>query len=225
MTIYNPILDQSPSPPSLQADTANYVFGYYFTASAPCQINGVWWFFVAAGGNQYNNSGGDEQIALWTVTGSGSAGENYIAGTAVTAGTYVNGWNFIPYASPIALTAGTEYIAVKGIAPHTHALDGYCATGSAFHSTGAWTNGIADGPVLVYSSGNVADGTGSSNQEPFGNGQMQFFTISGSTLPDVTANAPNAVFAATWYGMDIQIQTASAPPPGGATITYGMRLS
>ena len=208
MTIYNPIKDTSPTPPTVVNSAANYAMGLSFTVSAPCQINGVWWWVSAT---QSTNASADEQIALWTVTGLGTG--TYVTGSVTSAGTYTQGaWNLISFGSPITLTSGTEYIAVKGISSAASAFN-YSGAASYFDSTGAGTHGYSAGPVLVYSSG-ASGALGSSNREPNGNGQCQYTQGTGSSgpPPNVTTTLPTSQFSATWYGLDVQIQTTVAGP-------------
>jgi hypothetical protein len=219
VTLYNPILDTSPTPPgSLATDATSYIFGLSFTVSLACQINGIWWWCSTG---QYTNTGADEQISLWITTGPGPVG-SYVAGSVASAGTYTqNAWNLISFGSPISLTPGTEYLAQKGVSSFSSS-NSYSTT-SLFFGSGPGTNGFSEGPVLVYS-GLLSDGA-TSNLEPFGTGQQTFSIGPGSSHPpNVTTNQCNSSFHSTWYGMDIQIQTGAAPPATTIT-TYSMRLS
>lgn len=209
MTLYNPIKDvQGSTGLILQMDTTAYIFGLFFTVTSNCYINGIWWFCDVAG-DQYNNNLGDEQIALWTVNGYESG--SYVSGSVVTAGTYVNGWNLISFGSPIALTAGTEYCAVKGISSFAGGNQNYTAYGDFFESGHTGGAGFSEGPVNVYSSG-FSGQLGSSNTEPYGNGQQGFFVggTSSAHPPSVTTYFPNSTFNGGWYGMDVQIATSAA---------------
>jgi hypothetical protein len=215
MTLYNPITDTSPAAPSVQSDATDYIFGLVFTVTANCVINGVWWYY--GGDTQYNNSGGQEQIGLWTFTG-GTA--TYVTGSATTAGTYSNGWNLIPFSSPISLTSGTVYAAIKavdgGAAAGAGAVGAYCATASWFTSGGPGANGYSEGPVLVYSGVG-----GTSNIDPTGHSQ-QFFIVSTLDVTDVTGGI--TAFNEAWYGMDIQISTAGLVS-GTASLTAAASLT
>jgi hypothetical protein len=213
MTLYNPITDTSPTPPVNQSDKTQYVFGLVFTVTANCNINGVWWYY--SGSSQYNNAGAQEQIALWSFTGSTAS---YVTGSATTAGTYTTGWNFITFSSPIALTSGTIYAAVKsvdGTAATGGQVGAYCATASWFTSGGPGAAGYSEGPVLVYSGVG-----GTSNVDPTAHSQ-QFF-VSGSL--SVTIPGSITAFQEAWYGMDIQISTATQIS-GTASLTAAASLT
>lgn len=210
MTVYNPIKDTGPTPGAVQNDATAYDFGLLFTVTAPCYLNGVWWY---CGTGQYTNSNADEEIALWIATGQITG--TFVAGSATTAPTYTQGaWNFIPYSSPIALSAGTEYCAVKGI---SSAISSHCYTAVTNFFEGGQPGGagFSEGPGLVYSSGKTGS-TGSSNLDPYGLGQQCFYTGAGNSIPpDVTARFPNSSFGGSWYGMDVQIATTPAPSGSG----------
>ena len=101
---------------------------------------------------QSANSFGDEQIALWSsITAVNAA---YVAGSVTTAPGYSQGWNLIPFGSPIALNGGQEYLAVKGISSQGGATKNYTVNDQFFSNglPGFGTNGFTDGPALVYSS-------------------------------------------------------------------------
>jgi hypothetical protein len=214
MTLYNPIKDTSPAAPSNQSDNTQYVFGLVFTVTANCNINGVWWYY--SGPNQYNNSGAQEQIALWSFTG-GTA--SYVTGSATTPGTYTTGWNLLSFSSPIALTSGAIYAAVKSVdgaaAAGQGAVGAYSATSSWFTSGGPGAAGYSEGPVLVYSGVG-----GTSNIDPTAHSQ-QFF-VSGSL--SVTSPGSITAFQEAWYGMDIQISTATQIS-GTASLTAAASLT
>ena len=210
MALYNPIYDTSPSAPVLQTDAASYVFGLSFKVTTTgCYINGVWWYVAAT---QYTNSGADEQIALWTVTGSYTG--TYVASSVTTAGTYSVGWNLISFGSPIALTSGTEYMAMKGVSTASSSKS-YCSgsPGNWFGGSGPGTNGFSEGPALVYSS-DLSGFTGSSNTEPNSMGQQAFRAGSNNSAPpNVTTAFPTTAYQSGWYGMDVQISTTAAAEP------------
>ena len=213
MTLYNPLQDSGLlAPGAQQNDSSSYLFGLSFTVTANCTLNGVWWW-VDNSGVQNLNSNGDEQIALFTVTGKYSG--TLVAGSTTTAGTYTrNAWNLISFGTPISLTAGTEYTVLKGISALAGNHNYTQAAGTSDFGTGVFGHGVSDGPVLVYSDGTV----GLSNLEPTGMMQQMFKVIGTnvSTSGKLTAaNFPTTGFGASWYGMDIQVSTSSptTPPP------------
>jgi hypothetical protein len=210
MTLYSPIKDTAPSPPSIQSDATDYVFGLVFTVTSNCNINGVWWYYT--GDTQYNNSGGQEQIGLWSFV---TTTPSYMAGTATTAGTYVTGWNLIPFGSPVALTSGTNYAAVKGVdgaaAAGQGAVGAYGATSGFFTSGGPGQHGFSEGPVLVY-----AGAGGLSNVDPTGKSNQFFIT---DTIDVTDAGGSITSFGEAWYGVDVEISTSS---PAGLPPLLGL---
>jgi hypothetical protein len=206
MTLYNPIKDTSPTPPVLANDPTNYVMGLVFTVSAACNITGIWHWVDSA---QFL---GPEDFALWTITGPGPVGA-YVTGSKVTGTGFTAGaWNLVLFTTPIALTAGVEYMAARtshgtGVSPTN---SGYSSAQPWFSSGSPGGAGFVAGPATVYSS-NTTGFVGSANIEPTGSGQ-QLFNSQNAGPVDVTVNMPNQSFHASWYGMDVQIQTGAAPP-------------
>ncbi len=194
MPSYRGLAAFTPAPPP--TDATQYVFGLSFKATSPgCQLDGWWWYCDIANGQ----STAAEDFALWQVTGAGTG--TYIAGSVVTSGTFVQGWNFIPCATPIPLTSGQEYRAVKTTNKSLAGSLNYCHTAD-FFDTGSGSAGSVNGPLTVF----AAPGAGT-NPEPSGDGQMVFI-VPGST-PNATTNYPTSEFQQSWYGLDIQISTPS----------------
>ena len=178
------------------SDSTQYVFGLSFKVTASgAQLDG-WRWYCAAGSGQ---STAAEDFALWTSTGPTSG--IYVTGSKVTSGTFTQGWNFIPCAVPIPLTAGQEYRAVKTTNKSLSSGTNYTFTAN-FFDTGAGSAGSVNGPLTVFAKPGAA-----SNPEPSGDGQMTF--LSGST--DVTAGYPANEFNQTWYGMDVQVSFPVSP--------------
>ena len=103
-------------------------------------------------------------------------------------------------------------MAVKGVSSATSSK-AYCqgSPGNWFGGSGPGTNGFSEGPALVYSSG-LTGYTGSSNMEPYGNGQQGFHAGPvNSAPPNVTTAFPASSYQSGWYGMDVQISTGAAP--------------
>ena len=211
MTLYNPIRDVTGATPApTGTDFTQYVFALYFTVTAGCNLNGVWWYCNASGG-QYTNTAGTEYVALNDVTS-----DLYIVGSKTAGGIYSQGWNLISFSSPIALTSGHVYAALKG-SDGTQNGKGYPATSGFFSNGGGLgENGISDGPGLIYSSGRAPSGV--SNMQPQGYAQQAFTANS----LDVTQPPAAGGYNSTWYGMDIQLATGSSP--SGPTLS-GVALS
>jgi Domain of unknown function (DUF4082) len=204
MTLYNPIKDTDPTPPTLVNDATDYIFGLSFKVTENCTINGVWWYVAPS---QLTTPSPGENIALWDWTGSAWA---YVAGSETAAGTYSTGWNLLSFGSPISISASTGYLAVKSVSGAGN--NAYSAV-SEFFVTGPGTNGFTDGPVTVYSA-SIPSGA-ASNKEPFGQGQ-QVFWASGTDVTDVSgANGNLGTFNGGWYGMDIQVSASAASSGAG----------
>jgi hypothetical protein len=177
-------------------DSTQYVMGLSFkVTTASVQLDGWYWYCDIA--NSQDNS--PEDFALWQSTGHTSG--IYIAGSKVTSGSFVQGWNFVACGTPIPLTSGQEYRAVKTTNKSHSSSTTYCHTGLFFESGGGGA-GVVNGPLTIF-----AGPTGSANQDPSGDGQMTF----NSGTFDVTTNYPSNQFNASWYGLDVQVSDSSSP--------------
>lgn len=196
-------------PGSATVDNGQYTMGLLFVVSSPGLSLQGWWHWVAGSGQATTA----EDFALWTVTGSGMGA--YIASSVVTSGVFTAGqWNFVSCASPITLTSGQEYMAVKTVNKAADGNNHYSGT-SLYFQSGAGTNGITNGPLLAYSSGNAGN-LGTSNRDPTAEGQMMF-NAGGA---NATGLRPNNEFNATNYWLDVQVGTPAAAAP---TVVYSMR--
>ena len=177
-------------------DNSSYVFGLTFKVTQPnMQLDGFR-IYVAASAGQ---STAPEDFALWIPSSSTSG--SYVAGSKVTSGTFVNGWNFIPCNTPIPLTSGTTYTAVKSVNKGgVGFLFAYNLVTSYFAAGNPGAAGIVNGPLTIFSS------SSGSNPNPFNNAQQIF--IGGPD--DVIANYPDNSFLDTWYGMDVQVSNIAA---------------
>ena len=189
MTSYTALKQSfTPGPPS--ADSSQSVFGISFkVTSAGKQFDG-WWHYCDITNGQGNLA---EDFALWQSTGVGTG--TYVAGSKVTSGNFVQGWNFIAAAAPIPLTNGQEYRAVRSVNKAGTQGKNYAFTGH-FFDTGSGAAGAVNGPLTVF-----AAPSGSANQEPRGDGQQVFLT----PATDVTTAYPTTQFNESWYGMDVQV--------------------
>jgi hypothetical protein len=162
--------------------------------SANMQLDGWWWWCDIAG----SQSPAAEDFALWTSTGTGTGA--YVTGSKVTSGTFVQGWNFVACSSPIPLTSGQEYRAVKTTDRGATGSNSYTAV-SHFFDTGPGVAGSVNGPLTIFARNGAA-----TNPEPAGDGQMVF----ASGRSDVTLYYPVTEFNQTWYGMDVQVSDIAA---------------
>lgn len=189
-------------------DTAQYVFGLSFkVTSANMQLDGWWWYCDIANG-QDNHA---EDFALWQVTGAGTG--TYVAGSVVTSGLFSQGWNFVACASPIPLTSGQEYRAVKTTNKASASSTTYSHTASFFGGAG-----YVNGPLTIFSA--PAGFGGTSNTEPSGDGQMVFVT----PATGVTTAYPNQQFNSAWYGSDVQVSDISGGGTSGGGVHGGLLM-
>lgn len=206
MTVYTALKDNStPGPVDISGDQT--IFGLTFKVTSDnMQLDGWWWYCDTADGQ----GTAAEDFALWMATGSNTG--SYVSGSKVTSGAFSAGWNFIPCASPIPLTNGQAYRAVKSVnkvgtenKPYTFA--------SHFFDTGPGIAGKVNGPLTVFAYGGAA-----TNPEPHGDGQMVFSNGTDVTNP---AAYPVTQFNETWYGMDVQVSDigggGGGSPGGGAS--------
>lgn len=204
MGTYRGLAGFTPNPPA-GGDTSQYVFGLSFKVTrAAMQLDGWWWYCDITNGQDNH----PEDFGLWHATGLGAG--SYVAGSKVTSGTFAQGWNFVSCASPIPLTSGQEYRAVKTVNKAMASATNYCDTAN-FFDTGSGGSGGVNGPLTVFAFPGAA-----TNPEPAGDGQMTF--IAGAN--DVTANYPVNQFNETWYGLDVQVSDASPPGSGLLMATF-----
>lgn len=120
-------------------------------------------------------------FALWQITAA-NTGTYLGSGTAATGTGFATAtWNFVPLATPFALTANTPYEAVYGVTGN------FCDTNAGTNSfIGSYTAGITNGPLNVYSPPASFGGT---NAVPFANSWQGAFGTSGA---DPTTNYPTS---------------------------------
>lgn len=182
--------------------------GTSFKVTSPGMSLEGWWWWVAS------DMGTDpEDFALWQVTGIGAG--TYVTGSKVTSGTFVAGWNWVACNTPIALTEGQEYRAVKSTNKALTSATNYSAT-SLYWDTGAGSAGIVNGPLIAF-----AKNGATTNPEPSGDGQMTF--VSG--VFDVTADYPNIEFNQTNYWFDVQVTDGGGSPAFSGSPTLSVALA
>lgn len=187
MTSYSIFAQTLPAGTSSGNDDATWEFGIQFQVTASgYQLTGYWWYLPATG----NTDATQYTFSLYS-TSNGTSG-TLVSGSTVTAsGTWVQGaWNFVPLASPVALSNGTTYVAVNSIAVTAGAAYQFL---HSYWSTGAGSGGLTDGPV-------TAPGTASAlgaHQQPFNE--------------PGSASFPSSVFEDSFYGIDINVTAAATP--------------
>jgi hypothetical protein len=172
--------------------SGQYLYGYYVWRADSSQSASV-------------------QCALWLITAA-ATGTYQGAGTLVSSSSLVAGqWNYLPLATPFALTVSTPYKAVYGLTGN------FSETHTEFGTGGPFLGGIVNGPLTVYSS---PTGQGGTNQVPFVNSYQGTFGTAGS---DPTANYPTSDDSQANFWVDILVGPAAvsavafpaAPVPPG----------
>lgn len=196
-------------PSSPANDTSQYIFGRSFKVTADCLLFAYRWW-VATG-----QSVAAEDFGLYAVNGFHSG--TFVAGSKVTSGAFTTGqWNIVACSTPILLTAGQEYRAVKTINKSGGAVKGYSATSLYWDTGGPGEAGIVNEPLVTFAKPGAAV-----NPEPSGDGQMVFFAVAS---PDVAnpAHYPSNQFNSANYWFDVVV----TPLPGAGAVTMRkMRLS
>lgn len=191
-------------PGTSAGDPSPYVIGLSFEVTNPGMVLQGWWWWVAS-----NQGIVGEDFGLYVVNGHLSG--TFVGGSKVSIGNGVlirSQWNFIACNSPIPLTAGQEYRAVKTVDRDLSGDFGYSSTAN-FWSSGPGGGGITNGPLTAYSS----------LGEPTGDGQMTFFSVtSGNPAVDNPADYPDAEFNNSNYWLDVEVTTSGVLPPAGSVM-------
>ena len=194
-------------PGSSNSYSGNWAAGLYFKVTSASQY--LYGFYLwRADSAQLSSS----TFALWTVTASGTGSvvpATEVSGSGFTAGA----WNYVALSSPYALSTGVVYMAV-----YAYAAGNFLETKPYFGTGGAYTAGITNGPLTVFSAPVSAGGTGA---QAFGSfyGQGSYSTAGNSastTLPAADDGQPN-------FWIDVLIGPAAAPatprPPQPLIVT------
>ena len=105
-------------------------------------LQGFWYWLADAG-----QPAGPQPFCLWQVTGTTlvAAGGLFVPGSQVTSAPLSLGWNYVPYATPLALTPNTPYRAQTGFTGN------FVDTDNQFGATQPYAAGITNGPLMAYS--------------------------------------------------------------------------
>ncbi|HEY1705593.1 MAG TPA: hypothetical protein VGG75_38395 [Trebonia sp.] len=167
MTTYR-LFPSTSGPSAATSFSGAYGTGTKFQVTAGgLWLAGFWWWVCATG----SQSTAAQPFCLWQVTAS-AAGILLSPGVSVTSGTLSAGWNYVPLATPVALTQGATYQAATAFS------NAFPLTNSQYATGGAYAAGIVNGPLTAFS-----DGTGT-NPDPYSNSQCAYQTS--STDPTVT---------------------------------------
>ena len=105
-------------------------------------LQGFWYYLADSG-----QPTGAQSFCLWQVTGTtlSASGGLLVPGSQVTSGALSLGWNYIPYATPLALTPNTPYRAQTGFTGN------FLASTNQFGTGNPYAAGITNGPLTAYS--------------------------------------------------------------------------
>lgn len=186
---------QPPAAPT--AFTGNYIAGLVFQVTSwGLWFPGYWWWVPGTGGQTTTG----QKFALWQVTGAGAG--TLVPGSVVTAGALTAGqFNFVPLATPLALSSGVVYQAATGYV----SAAGFPQNKNQFGAANPYAAGITSGPLMAYSSltGSAQVPSGWLPQEPF---------TTGAADPSVAMPTLNDADDLLW--LDVQVSTVA---PAGAT--------
>ena len=163
----------APTGASDAADTSAVNLGVQFTAASDGMISGVRFY-------KESDNTGSHIGSLWTSTGT-------LLASGTFTGESASGWQELDFSSPVAITAGTTYVASY----HTN-------TGHYAYTSGGLSGSVTNGPLTAQASGGVyAYGSGNAFPSSSYNASnywvdMVYSPTSGSTPPAVTTVTPAA---------------------------------
>lgn len=172
--------------------------GFHVTSTA--WMEGFWWWVAT------NQNTAPQAWALWQETGSG---QGQFTGQSGTTQTFAAGWNFVQFASPVQLTPNIDYrilMSVSDESASTNAFTqttGYFGNGSVSGGAlGPGANGIANGPLVLVSSG-----TGDGGTSPSTWNQAQNSSKAASD-PTASASFPSSGYGDKNFWLDPQVTTS-----------------
>ncbi len=177
-------------------DTSPVELGVKFRSSFPGSVTGI--RFYKGPGNTGTHIG-----TLWSAGGAKLA-------DATFAGESGSGWQTVLFASPVAISADTTYVA-SYFAPSGH----YSLTGSGLSSA------VANGPLSALSNGTSANGVyayGSSSSFPQGSFGASNYFVDVLFAPAGAPGAPTGVTATA--GQSSAAVSWTAPASGGPVASY-----
>ncbi len=181
-------------------DPSSVELGVKFNASSTGSVTGIRFYKAAANTGTHVGS-------LWSSTGTLLASATFTSESE-------SGWQQVTFASPVAITAGTTYVAGY-FAPNGH----YSATSAAFSSTG-----VENGPLDALANGSSGDGvyaygTGSAFPTNSFNATNYYVDVLfAPTPPTGPPSAPTGVFAAVAHSQ-AQVSWVAPHNEGGGAIT------
>ena len=194
-SLFQPVTGNNTSgPASSTAFGPGIIQGLSFKVTQPgMQLDGFYYWRADSG------EPASASFVLWNITGAGTG--STVAGTSVSTSSAVIGqWNYIPLASPVALTSGQEYMAVIGFAGN------FADTHPYFGGAGPAAAGITSGPLYAYMDSSGSGGTAASNP------QCAFTT--GTSNPSLGVPTSSNTSYNCW--IDVLVESPAAAPASPA---------
>lgn len=206
MTTYR-LMDGAGGRPGNGPGVTSYSGIYQAGTSFGVTTGNIWlegyYLWVPTGGDL--NAGGTQKFALW-IPYSAVAGTLISAGTTTAAPFTANQWNYVPLATPIQLSVGTQYLACTGWT----AVNGFPITNNQFGTGDPYVAGIVNGPLFAYSDGGNGGTTYPTPWLPQG-------VFGDVTSADPTVHMPAQSSSSSNFWVDVSVSTVA---PGGYSGSY-----
>jgi hypothetical protein len=201
-------------PATANAYSGNFLSGTCFFVTGEAWFQGYWWWLSSSGGQNT----GPTKCALWQVDANGTT--HLVAGSVVTSGNLVAGWNYIPVTTAFQLSYGgsvntAHQSAVAGVAQAAQYIAAIAVNGPFPDTTNYWgagqpgAGGITNGPLTAYSA------IGGGMQSPYpGTGTPQGVFTTGSGDPSVMC--PTGSSGTDNFWVDVQVSDYSGAPSGAS---------
>jgi hypothetical protein len=190
------------------SDTSSVELGVKFTADVAGSVTGIR-FYKGAGNT------GTHLAHLWTAAGT-------LLATATFSGETASGWQQVSFASPVAIAAGTTYVA-SYFAPNGH----YSYSGGYFASSGvdnaplhALSNAAGGGDGVFAYGASATFPSGSFNATNYWV-DLVFSTAPDTTPPTVTGQTPTA--GATGVATASAVTATFSEPVQAGTISFVLK--
>lgn len=163
-------------------------------------FQGYWWWVTATG----MPVAAGQKFLMWQ-WGGDSSHVAQVPGSAVTAGAFTAGqWNFVPLATPIALSRLAQFIACTVYQPLGGS--GFFWVVNQFGNTNPYAAGITNGPLTAFSDQGVS-------LPAYGTLHQGLFATP-SSLDPAADPAPGGFNSSANFGIDVQV---TDQPPAGAS--------
>ena len=196
--------DGTPTGSSDAADTSAVNLGVQFQASSSGHITGVRFY-------KESDNTGTHVGSLWTASG-----------TLLATGTFTNetasGWQELDFSSPVAITAGTTYVASY-----------FTGTGHYASTSGGLASAVTNGPLTALAGGGVY-AYASSNAFPSSTYNASNYWVdvvysqsAGATPPAVTSVVPSS--GATGVAVSVAPSATFSQPVTPSTVSFTVKNS